>query len=195
MRVTRILPHKKVYSSNAYFIRGDYNAMEDSNTLIDTGSDECIIDRIEEIYTGVGKKRVDKIILTHNHFDHTGGIKAIKEKYKAKVFAFADFNRVDENLKGGDKIKIGDCTADIIHVPDHSHDSICILSTEYKAVFTGDITIIGLHAKKDYSSEFKNMIKLLYYHDIRMVYPGHGEPFEISKSFIHHSFSHILNKL
>jgi len=59
MKVTVLKKNPKVYSANAYLVRGNWNAIADLNTLIDIGTNGFIIDEIETISTGVGKKRIE----------------------------------------------------------------------------------------------------------------------------------------
>ena len=68
--------------ANAFLI------VEDSLTLIDTGfsgNAKGIIDFIRSL--GRSPEEIKLIILTHNHFDHTGGLPVFHKLTKAKVFA------------------------------------------------------------------------------------------------------------
>ncbi|MEA1972939.1 MAG: MBL fold metallo-hydrolase, partial [Candidatus Cloacimonadota bacterium] len=89
MRITKFPKNEKTYSSNVYLIRGDFNSIKDVNTLIDAGGDDSILAEIEKINTGTGKKEIEQIIFTHDHFDHTIGAKFVKEKYKSNVLSFS----------------------------------------------------------------------------------------------------------
>ena len=71
-----------VYTSNVYFVLGSSNAMEDVNTLVYVGMDPLVLDRIDQAATGVGKKRVAQVVLTHNHFDYAGLLPRIRERFK-----------------------------------------------------------------------------------------------------------------
>ena len=71
MRVYRFPKNEQIYSSNVYLIRGDFNRLSDINTLIDTGGDDSVLEKIETINTGVGKKAVEQIInLFFYKFEH-----------------------------------------------------------------------------------------------------------------------------
>ena len=86
MKVVLLNKNNTVYTSNAYLVLGNWNRLEDINTLIDVGADGSIISEIENVHSGVGKNKVDQIILTHNHFDHTKNLAAIKKQYNTKVW-------------------------------------------------------------------------------------------------------------
>lgn len=107
MRIIALKKNNKVYSCNAYLILGDWNRVEDVNTLIDPGTDGFVLDEIEGLSTGFDKVAVEQVILTHNHFDHAAGVLAIKERYHAKVLSFIDGPGVDELLPDGRFVKAG----------------------------------------------------------------------------------------
>ena len=47
-----------VYTCNVYLVLGNWSAIEDVNTLVDTGSDGSLIDIVDkDIYRGGEKKR------------------------------------------------------------------------------------------------------------------------------------------
>ena len=60
MRILNLTSNSNVYTCNSYLVTGDFNSMEDVNTLIDSGRDTNIIDTILEASTGVGAKRLNR---------------------------------------------------------------------------------------------------------------------------------------
>ena len=176
MKVTLLNKKDSIYSSNAYLVQGDWRSLDDINTLIDTGTEESILDEIENTYGGVGKRKVERLILTHNHFDHTGNLLAIKKLYQPKVYAFHDGEHVDEVLKDGQLIRIGNRNVEVIHTPMHSSDSICLYCREEGVLFSGDTPLRTLSVGGSYSKEFVTIIERLARLDIRVVYSGHDSP-------------------
>ncbi len=69
---------------------------------------------IEAALKATGWKLTD-ILVTHHHADHTGGILALKEKYKCRVVAPAaeaeTIPAVDETVREGDKVMVGKLSA------------------------------------------------------------------------------------
>ena len=55
MKIISLKKSDTVYSCNSYLILGDWNRIEDINTVIDPGTDGFILDEIEHLSTGVGK--------------------------------------------------------------------------------------------------------------------------------------------
>ena len=78
---------------------------------------------IEAALKATGWKLTD-ILVTHHHADHTDGIMALKAKYKCRVVApageAAKIPGVDETVREGDTVKIGNLTGNVIETPGHT---------------------------------------------------------------------------
>jgi glyoxylase-like metal-dependent hydrolase (beta-lactamase superfamily II) len=176
MKVIKIERNDDVYSCNAYLVLGSWNKISDVNTLIDTGSDNFVVGAVEHLRTGVGKKPVDQVILTHTHFDHCGGLELIGERFNPAIYAF---NRMNENMikvADGNILPIGDTTCEVIHMPGHSSDSICLYCEEYGVLFSGDTPIKICSVGGSYSEAYVKSLQNLVSRKIDIVYPGHDEP-------------------
>ncbi len=175
MKVYNLTKDSDVYTSNVYFIRGDWNAIDDVNVLIDAGRDRSVLEKIKNFNSGVGKKKVEKIILTHNHYDHTFMASKIKELYDCKVLAFHDEKYVDDVLKEGMLVKAGERYLEVIHTPGHTSDSICLWESKQKILFTGD-TNINISIRDHNGEKTVFYLKKLARLDVKIIYPGHGIP-------------------
>jgi len=177
MKVTVLKGANNVYSSNAYIVTGEWKRIEDLNTLIDVGSDPSIIDSLQEIATGIGKSKVEQVILTHDHSDHTRILPLIRQMFNPVVYAFSPFmDGVDHVLKNGQTLRIGDREFEVIHIPGHSDDSISLYSAEDGILFLGDAPIPVRFLGGTYEPGFVHALKILCRKNIRIIYPGHGEP-------------------
>jgi glyoxylase-like metal-dependent hydrolase (beta-lactamase superfamily II) len=175
----RIIPLKKsetVYSCNSYLILGDWNRMEDLNTVIDPGTDAFILEQIEGLSTGFGKVAVEQVILTHNHFDHIGGIAALKKRYGARVLALVAGPEVDEIIRDGQFIKAGNDFLEVIHTPGHSSDSICLYAPQAQAIFSGDTQLALRGPGVDYAPGYLDGLERLAGKIVQTIYSGHDEP-------------------
>jgi glyoxylase-like metal-dependent hydrolase (beta-lactamase superfamily II) len=196
MKVMCLKKSTMKYSCNAYLVLGTWSTLKDVNTLVDVGTDSAIIEEISKIYTGVGKKPVDQIIITHEHFDHAGGIMEIKSKYNAKVYAFKKFEGVDETLKDGQIIRIGDRDFEVIHTPGHSSDSICLYSAEDEVLFSGDTPLRICTPGGSYSSDFIKALERLMRYKIKTICSGHDSPVEIDvKDILNRTLVNVRNSL
>jgi glyoxylase-like metal-dependent hydrolase (beta-lactamase superfamily II) len=177
MRITFLKKNPLVYSCNVYHIRGNWNAIDDVNTLVDVGTDNFILTELKEMMsTGVGKRRVEQVILTHEHFDHAGGLKFIRQEFKPIVYAFQLLNGVDIKLRDGMKLKMGDTEGVILHTPGHSQDSICIYCEQYKTLFSGD-TLLNIRTPGGtYTASYVEALERIASLDITSIYSGHDEP-------------------
>ncbi len=189
MKIIKLKRNPNEYTCNAYLVLGSWNRIQDKNTLIDVGYDGYIIDEIESINTGVGKKHIDQVVITHNHYDHTAGLPAIIEKYKPVVYGNMKSQYVDKVLKDGDIIMIGDNEFDVIEVPTHSDDSILLYCRKEGILFSGDTTLTVRTSEGNYDRKFIDTLAYLSKTNIKTIYHGHDDP------IIHEARNVILNSL
>jgi glyoxylase-like metal-dependent hydrolase (beta-lactamase superfamily II) len=176
MKIFNVTEGSQIYTCNAYLLLGAWNTLHDLNTLIDVGCEPEIIRRIRGIYTGVGKKEIEQVILTHNHMDHTGSLKLIREHFSPKVYAFTPGEGVDELLADGQCLRIADNECEIIHVPQHSYDSVCIYFKEEHILFAGDTPLVIRGTDGSYEAPFIRALERLVRMKIESIYFGHGQP-------------------
>jgi glyoxylase-like metal-dependent hydrolase (beta-lactamase superfamily II) len=177
MKVFCLKSNPELYSGNSFLLLGAWNTIDDINAVIDSGSDGYIIKEIDKIYTGVGKNPVDKVVITHNHFDHMGGAKDLKKTYNAKIYAkLYSGNLVDFILNDGDEIKLAEHEFLILHTPGHSTDSICLYNEAEQVLFSGDTTLLVRDTSGTYTPEYIDSLDKLSRLKIKIIYPGHGNP-------------------
>lgn len=190
-----------------YYIRGRncdsniYIIIGEKPTIIDTGTglfDELVLANIKKIIDPV---EIEQIILTHEHFDHVGGVKKLYQQTgkNTKIFAHekasdkiesgkSDLARmlggvmpkmpVDVKLKEGDTIIIGDESFEVLHTPGHTPGCICLYSKDSKTLFSGDTVFAnGSFGRYDFPggspSDLRESIQRLSGLDIVNLYPGH----------------------
>ena len=151
--------------------------------VIDPGADLKQI--LEELTKNQAKLKY--IVLTHYHWDHTLGTPKLRKETGAKILIhkedkdFIKFN-VDQFLKDGDEIKVGEISLKIVHTPGHTKGSICLLGDGF--IFTGDTLFEDAYGRTDLSggsqTEMENSLEKLkkILKPGMKVYPGHGEVFE-----------------
>jgi len=190
MKVLNLTEDTQVYTSNVYFVLGSWNALPDVNTLIDVGRDPLAIDAIKHTSTGLGKKRVEQVILTHSHYDHAGLLPMIKSTFKPVVYAFSKYlDGVDKLVRDGDELLFGDRVFTVIHTPGHSTDSICLYCEEERVLFAGDTPLIIRRPGDTYQREFVQALEKICRRDIGTIYFGHGQP------IVHNCHSLLLSSL
>ncbi len=193
MRINCLEKNSSKYSSNAYLIRGDKNCLEDVNTLIDTGVDGSVVGFVRSVYTGVGKKPVEQVILTHCHFDHIGGVSAVKEEFNALVLGFGHNHPVEKTLRDGQVIRIGDRDCTIIHCIEHSSDSVLVYEPREGILFSGDTPLDIKSDGGEYHKAYLKVLERLINFNISLIYPGHGPPIEKAHEVISRTYKIVSN--
>jgi glyoxylase-like metal-dependent hydrolase (beta-lactamase superfamily II) len=183
------------YDSNIYIIEGDVP------TLVDCGTGLYKIKVAQDIKRKINPNLVEQIIITHEHFDHCGGVKEIYELTNKNTKVLAHVNasskiekgdsdfakmlggamprmKVDIKLKDGDSVNIGNEIFEVIHTPGHTPGSMCLYSKKSKSLFSGDtIFAYGGFGRYDFPEgdaiQLKNSIEKLAKLDIINIYPGH----------------------
>ena len=86
--------------------------------------------------------RIDKILNTHWHPDHTGGNLAIKQATGATIFGPAGENGrvpgLDVDLREGDRAQVGAHEAEVWEVPGHTLGHIAYIFREDRIALVGD---------------------------------------------------------
>jgi glyoxylase-like metal-dependent hydrolase (beta-lactamase superfamily II) len=192
MKIINLTEKSKIYTSNVFFVQGDWNAIDDVNTLIDAGSDLSILDELENLHTGLGQKKIDQIILTHSHSDHTGTLEVLIEMYRPRVYSFNQhLKEVTHILSDGALLKIGDKYFEVFHITAHSYDSICLLYDSEGVFFTGDTSFPIEFENLKLSEENANVLERLDAHRIKTIYPGHGP----TRDFTNRRFQLLKDKV
>lgn len=177
MRVVAVRNSGKVYTCNVYLVLGEWKRIEDINTLVDVGNDPAIVEVLQNTNMGLGKNRVEQVVLTHSHSDHTGILPQIIREFRPKVFAYSPFMEgVTQVLRHGDTIRMGSKIFEVIHTPGHSSDSICLFSEETGALFAGDTPLVIRTPDAGYEEDYIEALESLCRRDIRVIYFGHGDP-------------------
>lgn len=176
MKILTLRKSPKSYSCNSYLVLGDWNRIDDVNTVIDPGVDDFILQEIAQVSTGVGKVPVQQIILTHNHFDHCTGVPALKKRFGCRVFAYADGPFVDARLRDGEILRGGDGFLEVLHTPGHSTDSICVYAPSIHALFCGDTQLRVMAPGGSYDREYLEALKRLSELKVDRIYSGHEDP-------------------
>jgi glyoxylase-like metal-dependent hydrolase (beta-lactamase superfamily II) len=179
VKVINLTKNSRVYTSNVYFLGGTHNAISDVNTLIDVGRDESIFGLLAETSTGFGKKPIEHVILTHGHYDHMTLLTEVRRRFNPIIYAYSPAEGVDRILRGGETLKVADSRCEIIHMTAHSYDSLCIYFPDAGLLFSGDTPLMIRSGGGSYPDEFVEQLEDLAGRNIRMIYPGHGDPIPV----------------
>lgn len=174
-------------------------------TLIDAGTGQNF--KIVEQNLGkfsIKPGDVNLLINTHCHYDHAGGDRdfvdagcevAIHES-EARLLRGGEETttcaaifgerlrpvKATRELRGGNRIELGELTLEVLHTPGHTRGSISLYEPERKLLFSGDTVFCGGVGRTDLQTgdtealvrSLRKLAKL----EVERLYPGHGPSVE-----------------
>jgi glyoxylase-like metal-dependent hydrolase (beta-lactamase superfamily II) len=165
--------------NNVYLLRCQRT---DEQVLIDAADDAA---RILQV---VGSDGLRRVVTTHQHWDHHRALPQVVEATGAETVAGAEDAdelpvTVDVRVGDGDRIAVGDCELEVIHLVGHTPGSIALLYDDPDGtphLFTGDSLFPGGVGRTTNPEDFTSLIGDLEQKvfgrlpDETWFYPGHG---------------------
>lgn len=177
-------------SNNVYLIESD-----EQKAIVDPSAN-C--EKILEMFDGT----LDKILITHYHWDHIGAGEELKNITKATTYASVTDSKyiedtsasplnsratksfpIDVKLKENDTIQIGSTSWKVIETPGHTQGGICFYNEDNKKtplLLSGDTLFCCSCGRTDFPDSdpnqmFVSLQKLAQLPDETLVFPGHEE--------------------
>lgn len=184
-----------LFDSNMFLVIGS-----DRTALIDTGTGFAVDATIRSIKKELAGRKLDIVILTHRHYDHVGGLRAIIKEFSPMLYAGPDdaepLRRGDSDstlgtkfggsidamdvidLHEGDRLDLGGHVLSPIYTPGHTIGSICVLDEVSGSLFSGDTVFVDgvgntIHPTGSEKMLIDSLIKLKGI-EFDGLYPGHG---------------------
>jgi hydrolase len=88
--------------------------------------------------------RLSLILVTHGHWDHVGGIEAVRGMYPdavARKFPGSEPTSTFSPIQPGELIRLGGITLRAIYTPGHATDHLCFNWVEERVLFSGDLVL------------------------------------------------------
>ena len=186
----------RLFDSNIFIV-----AFQGELLMIDTGTG-IFYDKLKEQLKkdGLSIKDVTKVVLTHVHVDHSGGLAKIADESSPEVLVFHEEAGSVENggpltladefgipftpvkvhvqLKEGDIIEFGSLSLKVINTPGHTAGSICLYEPREKMLFSGDTVFTGgSFGRVDFPTgnpqQLISSLRRLSKLDVTYLFPGH----------------------
>jgi hydroxyacylglutathione hydrolase len=170
--------------------------------LIDTGAGVPeYVPLLESYLRERGWTRPARVLLTHRHRDHVGGVPALRARFPGlRVFKMLhrDAGLPDgiEDLREGQVVAGDGVTLVPIYTPGHASDHLCYYLPEERALFTGDVVLGGsttvIPADDGDLLDYLDSLRRLQGLDIGRIYPAHGPVIEDGPGRIAEYLEHRL---
>ncbi len=170
--------------------------------LIDTGAGVPEYPSVLEGYLRErGWRQPSRVILTHRHRDHLGGVEDLRVRFPGlrvakMIHRDAGLPGPIEDLRDGQEVKGDGVTLMPIYTPGHASDHLCYYLLEEKALFTGDVVLGGsttvIPSDDGDLADYMASLRRLQALEVRRIYPAHGPVIEDGPARIAEYIEHRL---
>jgi glyoxylase-like metal-dependent hydrolase (beta-lactamase superfamily II) len=145
--------------------------------------------------------QVERILLTHHHWDHIGGAQALADELGVPVAAhprtaelLRDDVRIDEFVDEGDAVETDLGSWSALHTPGHASGHLCLLHQDRKTLVAGDMvagvgTIVLDPPEGDLEAYLASLARLRALHT-DVLLPAHGPALTDPQAVLDYYISH-----
>ena len=201
------LPVRGVFETNCYF---DIDDVTNHGFLIDPGAEG---EKLSELILERGWL-IEAILLTHGHFDHFGGVAALRDALDLPVLIheagreylegpelnLSRFCGGDLTVEGAKYFRDGDVLTlregalclRVLHTPGHTNDSCVLLDSEANMAFVGDTIFKDSMGNPNYPTgnqrRLLNSIRtvIMKLPEDTVLLSGHSEPTTVGRERYHY---------
>jgi len=159
-----------------------YRYDKDNALAVDPCDSSAVLNSLNE-----HNMNLTTILITHHHWDHTGGVSDLKKKTGCEVIG-ADKRRIpaiDHVVDDKHILTIGNIEIQVIATPGHTNTSVCYYISEsnnkHKILWTGDTLFAGGCGRImecNAQTMFDSLLTLASLPDDTLVYCGHDYTLE-----------------
>ncbi|OGN99229.1 MAG: hypothetical protein A2Y58_03005 [Chloroflexi bacterium RBG_13_51_52] len=146
--------------------------------------------KASDIITSLCGTKPKYILLTHDHYDHTGVLVSLRSRLKVPLAAhLLDSTMIktppEISLKDGDSLLLGHLEIQVLHTPGHTPGSLCFRIGQY--LFAGDTIFPGGPGRTETPEDFQQILKsitekIFQLPDDTIIFPGHGDSTSVKKA-------------
>jgi glyoxylase-like metal-dependent hydrolase (beta-lactamase superfamily II) len=213
------LPDVEVWSERVLVALGQnpgvFTGPGTNTYLVGTGRERLLLDTgvglpaylpvLERALDRAGRPRIRRIVLTHGHPDHVGGVRSVQERFGPVPVAKFPWPGDDEALgvaveplADGAVIEVEGARLRAVHAPGHAEDHLCFVLEEERALFTGD-NVLGVGTTVipgrggDLADYLRSLARLLA-EAPRTIYPAHGPRIDDGVAKLREYIDHRLER-
>jgi glyoxylase-like metal-dependent hydrolase (beta-lactamase superfamily II) len=170
--------------------------------LIDTGAGVAdYVPLLERHLAERGFTRLSRVILTHRHRDHMGGVGHLRARFRGlsvakMIHKDGGLPEPVEDLREGERVEGEGVTLIPVYTPGHASDHLCYYLVEEKALFSGDVILGGsttvIPSDDGDLLEYLDSLRRLAQLDVRRIYPAHGPVIEDAPAKIREYIDHRM---
>ena len=170
--------------------------------LIDTGAGvPDYLPLMERYLAERGFSQPSRVILTHRHRDHMGGVGQLRGRFTGlrvakMVHRDSGLPEPVDDLRDGQRVEGEGVTLIPVYTPGHASDHLCYYLLEEKALFTGDVILGGsttvIPSDDGDLADYMSSLRRLQQLDVRRIYPAHGPVIEDAPAKIREYIDHRM---
>ena len=169
MEIKNLSEEVEEFTANVWIVQND-----EDTVIVDAGTGDEVWSRIEDV------ENVDRVVITHSHYDHVDNLPRIIDLFDTEVLASEPENLPVEAKKIAEEVELCGESFQVINTPGHRDDSICLYSERTGILFTGDLVFAdGGFGRTDLEDGDRDKliesIEKLGEIEVKEFYPGHGE--------------------
>jgi glyoxylase-like metal-dependent hydrolase (beta-lactamase superfamily II) len=171
---------------------------EGNNTYLLPGAVPTLVDagvgvqaHLDAVGRALDGSRLARVLITHSHPDHVGGVPALLERWPAANVR----NCPPDACRDGEIIAAGDVQLVALHTPGHAPDHFCFFDEDSRDLYCGDLarrggTIVVPASKGGSLAKYLASLRRIRELAPARLLPGHGPIIEDAAALIDEYLAH-----